>query len=120
MGFDFLNTYPYRIFHPAFKLIARHLAAMQARLFALYRKELQPIYGIAAALDRLQKRRCVASSSQLERIRLTLEVTGLLDWFDPHIFSAAMVAEGKPAPDLFFACRCANGCAGAIMRRDRR
>ena len=102
MGFDFLNTYPYRIFHPAFKLIARHLEAMQARLFALYRQELQPIDGIAEALDRLQKRRCVASSSQLERIRLTLEVTGLLDWFDPHIFSAAVVAEGKPAPDLFF------------------
>ncbi len=44
---------------------------------------------------------CVASSSQPERIRLSLSVTGLVDIVGPHIFSAAMVAKGKPAPDLF-------------------
>lgn len=57
--------------------------------------------GIADALDGLDLRRCVASSSQPERIRLSLTLTGLIDKLEPNIFSAAMVAHGKPAPDLF-------------------
>lgn len=45
--------------------------------------------------------RCVASSSHPERIRRSLELTGLLERFAPHLFSATMVSAGKPAPDLF-------------------
>src|SRR5690606_16854619 len=45
--------------------------------------------------------RCVASSSDPERLRLTLGLTGLHDLLAPHIFSATMVQNGKPAPDLF-------------------
>ncbi|HXW49289.1 MAG TPA: HAD-IA family hydrolase, partial [Xanthobacteraceae bacterium] len=45
--------------------------------------------------------RCVASSSSLERIRLSLEVTGLASLFGANIFSATQVAHGKPAPDLY-------------------
>jgi beta-phosphoglucomutase-like phosphatase (HAD superfamily) len=52
-------------------------------------------------LGRLEQPDCVASSSQPERIRLALQVTGLLDHFEPHIFSATMVDRGKPAPDIF-------------------
>ncbi|TIU89123.1 MAG: hydrolase, partial [Mesorhizobium sp.] len=44
---------------------------------------------------------CVASSGTLDRIRYALDVTGLLGLLEPHLFSAAMVARGKPAPDLF-------------------
>ena len=45
---------------------------------------------------------CVASSSQPERIRLSLTVTGLWPRSRSRIFSAPrMVARGKPAPDLF-------------------
>ena len=43
----------------------------------------------------------MASSSQPERIRLSLSVTGLIGRFEPNIFSASMVVHGKPAPDLF-------------------
>ena len=57
--------------------------------------------GIVEALARLEVRRCVASSSSLERIRLSLDLTGLLEMLDPHIYSASMVKRGKPAPDLF-------------------
>jgi beta-phosphoglucomutase-like phosphatase (HAD superfamily) len=39
-------------------------------------------------------------------VRRCLTLVGLLNYFDPHIFSASMVARGKPAPDLFlFAAR---------------
>ena len=45
--------------------------------------------------------RCVASSSVPEQIRRKLELTGLLTYFGDNLFSATMVARGKPAPDLF-------------------
>ena len=77
------------------------LEAMRKALYERFRSELQPIEGIAETVDRLGVPHCVASSSQPERIRLSLSVTGLLDRFEPNIFSATMVANGKPAPDLF-------------------
>jgi HAD superfamily hydrolase (TIGR01509 family) len=62
--------------------------------------------GIHEALDLMPVPICVASSSTPERIRKSLGLTGLLERFDPNIFSAVMVARGKPAPDLFlFAVR---------------
>jgi HAD superfamily hydrolase (TIGR01509 family) len=70
-------------------------------LYARFRIELKPIAGIGETIDRLDIPCCVASSSQLERIRLSLGITGLLDRLEPHIFSASMVERGKPAPDLF-------------------
>jgi HAD superfamily hydrolase (TIGR01509 family) len=77
------------------------LDEMRANLFARFELDLKPIPGIAETLRRLDAPRCVASSSQPDRIRLSLKLTGLLDLLDPHIFSATMVKHGKPAPDLF-------------------
>jgi HAD superfamily hydrolase (TIGR01509 family) len=77
------------------------LDRMRQRLFDVYRRELQPMPGIPGVLDALTIPYCVASSSMLDRLNLSLEVTGLLPRFSPHLFSATMVAQGKPAPDLF-------------------
>ncbi|MGO7163860.1 HAD family hydrolase, partial [Rhizobium johnstonii] len=55
------------------------LERIRIELYARFRTELKPIDGIAAAIDGLGVRCCVASSSQMERIRLSLSVTGLLD-----------------------------------------
>lgn len=88
---------------------APFLEAMRQELYARFRRELRPIAGIAETLDGLGIARCVASSSQPERIRLSLSVTGLLTRFEPHIFSATMVAHGKPAPDLFLHAGAAMG-----------
>ncbi len=82
----------------------RFLNRMRDMLYTRFRSELRPIHGIHAALDGLEEAGitwCVASSSQSERIALCLSATGMLDRFSPHIFSASMVANGKPAPDLF-------------------
>jgi FGGY-family pentulose kinase/HAD superfamily hydrolase (TIGR01509 family) len=78
-----------------------HLAAMRENLYARFRRELKAIDGVADAVLALDCPRCVASSSSLERIRLSLDLTGLIGLFEPHLFSASMVANGKPAPDLF-------------------
>ena len=77
------------------------LASMRGRLYARFEAELEPVRGIDALLDDFPFAHCVASSSQLERIRLCLTKTGLIRHFEPNIFPASMVANGKPAPDLF-------------------
>ncbi len=80
---------------------AQFLERMRQDLYSKFEKELQPINGIGSVLAELPWKKCVASSSQLERIRLSLGLTGLRDHLEPNIFSATMVKNGKPAPDLF-------------------
>lgn len=77
------------------------IVELRAEMLRRFRAELKPVPGIAEALARLPQRRCVASSSQPDRIRLSLTIAGLLEMLDPHLYSAAMVERGKPAPDLF-------------------
>jgi HAD superfamily hydrolase (TIGR01509 family) len=68
----------------------------------LFPTRLEAVPGIGAVLGALDLDRCVASSSRLERIRLSLSVCGLDGYFSPdRIFSAEMVSRPKPAPDLF-------------------
>jgi HAD superfamily hydrolase (TIGR01509 family) len=91
-----------------------HEARCAEELFALFRRELKPVDGMAAiiaALDASGHPRCVASSSTPERIALALEVAGLHGAFRPHIFSATQVPRGKPAPDLFLHAAHAMGFA---------
>jgi len=70
-------------------------------LLERFRRELRPMPGVRDAILALPYRRCVASSSTPERLRLSLEVTGLAPLFGEHVFSAVQVANGKPAPDLY-------------------
>lgn len=62
---------------------------------------LQPTAGIVPFLAALAAPRCVASSSSLERIHLSLEKAGLAGHFGEAVYSTSMVARGKPAPDIF-------------------
>jgi beta-phosphoglucomutase-like phosphatase (HAD superfamily) len=55
--------------------------------------------------------KCVASASPLDRIRSSLETTGLLRFFDTRLFSASDVVRGKPAPDLFLRAAAQTGTA---------
>ena len=68
---------------------------------ALFTEQLASTLDIAAFLSKLEAARCVASSSSVERINHSLEVTGLAHYFGPSIFSSSMVKNGKPAPDIF-------------------
>lgn len=89
------------------------LADMRARLQAAFRAELRPIPHVAETLARLPCAYCVASSSQPERIEVSLTVTGLWPRFAGRAFSATMVARGKPAPDLFLHAAATLGYAPA-------
>ena len=62
---------------------------------------LRPIPDIAEVLPRLGQDFCVASSSDIDRVAHSLELTGLAPLFGKRVFTAQMVERGKPAPDLF-------------------
>jgi HAD superfamily hydrolase (TIGR01509 family) len=82
-------------------LPASYAARVEEVIESGFRQSLAPITGVAKLPDALRLSRCVASSSVPEQIRRKLELTGLLSWFGDNLFSATMVARGKPAPDLF-------------------
>lgn len=80
------------------------LPRFQAEMMARMRRDLNAIPDIAAVLANLTaagQAFCVASSSERPRLELALSLTGLAPFFENRVFNAAMVARGKPAPDLF-------------------
>ena len=66
-----------------------------------FRTELRATRYAAHALTWLRGPKCVASSSPFERIRVSLESADLIRFFEPNLFSANEVRNGKPAPDVF-------------------
>ena len=80
-------------------------------LYGRFATELEPVAGIHAALDAIELPSCVASSSAHDKIRRSLELTGLIERFEGRIFSATDVERGKPAPDLFLHAASTMGVA---------
>ena len=67
-----------------------------------FRTDLKEVSGAANFIRRFSHiPRCIASSSSLDRLQLCLSVLALEAEFGPHVFSADMVARGKPHPDIF-------------------
>jgi HAD superfamily hydrolase (TIGR01509 family) len=81
------------------------LAEYERERAEVFRRELQPVPGAGATVERLAATGlavCVASQGKLEKTRLSLELTGLRHLFSADaLFSAESVARGKPHPDLF-------------------
>jgi HAD superfamily hydrolase (TIGR01509 family) len=75
-------------------------ATIAAATVKRLREELRAMPHAAHALTWLRGPKCVASSSPPERIRASLEITGLARFFN-FCFSATNMPSGKPAPDLF-------------------
>jgi HAD superfamily hydrolase (TIGR01509 family) len=85
-------------------LPADFATTLRQRDVAAFKAELEPMEGVAETLeelDRLNVLKCIASSGTPAKLKVTLGVSGLARYFEPHIFSAQMVERGKPAPDLF-------------------
>lgn len=73
-----------------------------AVLRASFRSELREVPGTTAFIRRFANTpRCIASSSALNRLHHGLELLKLAEHFDGAVFSAEMVARGKPHPDIF-------------------
>jgi HAD superfamily hydrolase (TIGR01509 family) len=74
---------------------------LAAGVRAAFLSALCPIEGVNSVLEGLQIQHCVASSSDVDRVCLSLSLTGLAAHFDSRIYTSQMVERGKPAPDLF-------------------
>jgi HAD superfamily hydrolase (TIGR01509 family) len=83
------------------KLPADFAATVMTATLRRFRAELRATQHMSYALSWLRGPKCVASSSSFDRIRVSLESTDLIRFFEPHLFSAGEVRNGKPAPDLF-------------------
>jgi FGGY-family pentulose kinase/HAD superfamily hydrolase (TIGR01509 family) len=84
------------------KLPANFLDELTQDIIAAFEHELKGVEGVREALAELGGGAvCIASSSSLERTRASLRIVGYTPLFEPNLFSAAEVAHGKPAPDLF-------------------
>jgi HAD superfamily hydrolase (TIGR01509 family) len=79
----------------------RFEADYRARLLAAFSRELRVMPGAVEAIDALGCPYCLATSSSPERLRWSLDLTGLAALFQGRSFTASEVARGKPAPDLF-------------------
>jgi len=63
-----------------------------------FRHHLAPIPGITDLLPQLDIPVCVGSNSAHERLKVTLDSTGLTPFFIDQVYSAEDVSRGKPAP----------------------
>jgi HAD superfamily hydrolase (TIGR01509 family) len=82
----------------------RYAEVARGQIHDAFERDLVEVEGVSALLDALDEAGlpvCVASSGSHERMQRTLGLTGLMDRFDGHVFSALEVEHGKPAPDLF-------------------
>ncbi|MCC7054901.1 MAG: HAD family phosphatase [Gemmatimonadaceae bacterium] len=108
-----LRTYMGRSMKSCLEIIASQLGGpvppdfipgLEQRAYAAFARELQPVAGIEALLDRLDGTGtpyAVASSGSHDKMRTTLGITGLLPRLAGRITSATEVAHGKPSPDVF-------------------
>ena len=90
------------------------LRDLRAATAAAFEHELEPVPGVVAVLDAVAASGtayCVASQGPLEKMAVSLGVTGLRARFEGRIFSAYQVARGKPHPDLFLFAAEAMGVA---------
>ena len=79
----------------------------------LFATDLKPMAGVTSVLQSLRVQKCVASGSIPPRLDFSLKVCGLEKHFGAHVYSAAVVKNAKPAPDLFLFAAAAHGVAPA-------
>lgn len=83
------------------ELTAEFEEQYRTRLLAAFETELRIMPGVRAVLERLDRRWCIATSSSPRRVEQSLRIVGLSDLAAGRVYTASMVARGKPAPDLF-------------------
>ncbi|MEL7249361.1 MAG: HAD-IA family hydrolase [Bacteroidota bacterium] len=105
-----LHKYPGRKLQELFRLLEEELgiqlpttfeADYRAESRRLFDQHLQAIPQVDQLLDQLSCPVAVASNGPLYKTRRNLQLTGLLHYFEPHIYSAYELQRWKPDPALF-------------------
>jgi HAD superfamily hydrolase (TIGR01509 family) len=94
-----------------FGLNAAQYAVINSAVGLACGDEVQLVPGIAAALQKIDLPKAVASNSNTDRIVRGLQRCGLLAMFDGHIHSAHDVGRPKPAPHVYLAAAAGYGVA---------
>ena len=68
---------------------------------SFFKKELSACDGVVETLDQIQLPMAVASNGPLTKMQIAMDVTGLSEYFQHHLYSAYDVNSWKPEPDLF-------------------
>ena len=74
------------------------------RMNDMYRTELKLVRGVRDALEDIRNMglsMSIASNGPKDRVKLALQLTGLLPYFKNAIVTYEDVPQGKPAPDMF-------------------
>ena len=79
------------------------------RLMAAFETGLSIMPHVRGVIDTLALPYCVATSSSPMRAQRSLQMVGLGDLAGERLFTATMVQNGKPAPDLFLLCAARHG-----------
>lgn len=69
--------------------------------FEAFKANIKPVEGVIDLVRNLKIPYCVASSGPENKIRLNLELTGLLPYFENNIFSCYTIQKWKPSPAVF-------------------
>lgn len=69
--------------------------------FKQFNESMKPIKGIKEVIENLTIPFCVASSGPKDKIRLNLELTELMPYFENKIFSCYAINKWKPDPAVF-------------------
>ena len=71
------------------------------RTYETFKTDLKPIDGVHELLKKVKVPFCVASSGPVEKIRLNLSTTNLMEQFEGRIFSSYELGSWKPEPGIF-------------------
>lgn len=71
------------------------------RSYEAFKTDLQPIKGIHDLLEKINVPVGVASSGPVEKIKLNLTTTNLIDYFGDKIFSCYEIGSWKPEPGIY-------------------
>ena len=86
------------------------------KTFEKFRTELKPVKGVKEFINALNISYCVASSGPVEKIKLNLTITGLIEKFEHKIFSSYQINSWKPDPGIFLSPT--NPCITSIWSRE--
>lgn len=78
-----------------------HRRMLQHRIDAEVAERATAMPGMFDTYRALGRPVAVVSNSARYRLRRSVERAGLLDWLDPHVYSAEDVGRPKPAPDAY-------------------
>ncbi|MEL6655826.1 MAG: HAD-IA family hydrolase [Bacteroidota bacterium] len=113
-----LHQYPGRKLQELFRLLEEELGIQLPTTFEadyrvesrrLFDQHLQAIPQVDQLLTQLSCPMAVASNGPLNKTRRNLRLTGLLHYFEPHVYSAYELQRWKPDPALFLHAASALG-----------